>query len=89
MLNVCTDLGINPVVVLIPSMDKFYNLTGISEKKEISTTIKHKIAESKGFEVLNLKDKGSDKYYLRDVMHLGTKGWVDVCERLFKIFKEQ
>lgn len=56
----------------------------------MSTTIKQqKIAESKGFEVLNLKDKGSDKYYLRDVMHLGTKGWVDVCERLFKIFKEQ
>ncbi|OJT89338.1 hypothetical protein BM535_19180, partial [Clostridioides difficile] len=46
-----------------------------------------KIAESKGFEVLNLKDKGSDKYYLRDVMHLGTKGWVDVCERLLKYLK--
>lgn len=90
MLNVCTDLGIKPVVVLIPSMDKFYNLTGISEKERNQYYDKaQKIAESKGFEVLNLKDKGSDKYYLRDVMHLGTKGWVDVCERLFKIFKEQ
>ncbi|MDO7203062.1 D-alanyl-lipoteichoic acid biosynthesis protein DltD [Paraclostridium bifermentans] len=30
-LDVCNDLGIKPVVVLIPGMDKFYNVTGISK----------------------------------------------------------
>lgn len=33
MLNVCIDLGIKLVVVLILSMDKFYNLIGIFEKE--------------------------------------------------------
>ena len=34
-------------------------------------------------------DEENEKYYLRDVMHLGTKGWVDVCEKLFKEFNQQ
>lgn len=89
-LDVCKDLGIKPVVVLIPAMDKFYNVTGLSREERYEFYDKAgAMAKEHGFDVIDLRDKEAEKYYLRDVMHLGTKGWVDVCEKLFKEFDEQ
>lgn len=89
-LDVCKDLGIKPVIVIIPGMDKFYNVTGIlkDERYEFYDKVS-KLAKEQGFDVIDLREKETEKYYLRDVMHLGTKGWVDVCERLFKEFDQQ
>ncbi|MEW9080460.1 D-alanyl-lipoteichoic acid biosynthesis protein DltD [Terrisporobacter glycolicus] len=89
-LDVCRDLGIKPVVIMLPALDKFYNFTGISktERHEFYDKAEN-IAKSKGFKVMDLRDKENEKYYLRDVMHLGTKGWVDVCEKLYKEFDQK
>ncbi|MBN8046475.1 D-alanyl-lipoteichoic acid biosynthesis protein DltD [Paraclostridium bifermentans] len=89
-LDVCNDLGIKPVIVLIPGMDKFYNVTGISKDERYEFYNKAgNFAKQHGFDVIDLRSKENEKYYLRDVMHLGTKGWVDVCEKLFKEFNQQ
>ncbi|CEQ18588.1 D-alanyl-lipoteichoic acid biosynthesis protein DltD [Paraclostridium sordellii] len=89
-LDVCKDLGIKPVVVMIPAMDKFYDVTGISREERHEFYNKAgKMAKEEGFDVIDLRSKETEKYYLRDVMHLGTKGWVDVCEKLFKEFNQQ
>lgn len=89
-LDVCNDLGIKPVIVLIPGMDKFYNVTGISKDERYEFYDKAgNLAKQHGFDVIDLRSKENEKYYLRDVMHLGTKGWVDVCEKLFKEFNQQ
>ena len=89
-LDVCNDLGIKPVIVLIPGMDKFYNVTGISKDERYEFYNKAgNLAKQHGFDVIDLRSKENEKYYLRDGMHLGTKGWVDVCEKLFKEFNQQ
>ncbi|WP_419727464.1 D-alanyl-lipoteichoic acid biosynthesis protein DltD [Terrisporobacter petrolearius] len=89
-LDVCRDLGIKPVVIMLPAMDKFYNVTGISKTERHAFYDKvENITKSKGFKVMDLRDKENEKYYLRDVMHLGTKGWVDVCEKLYKEFDQE
>ena len=89
-LDVCKDLGIEPVVIMLPAMDKFYNVAGISQTERHEFYDKaESIAKSKGFKVMDLRDKENEKYYLRDVMHLGTKGWVDVCEKLYKEFDQK
>lgn len=89
-LSVCKDLGIEPVIVMIPAMDKFYDVTGISKEERYAFYDKaERLAQEQGFDVMDLRDKETEKYYLRDVMHLGTKGWVDVCEKLFKEFNQQ
>ncbi len=88
-LDVCKDLGIKPVVVMLPSMDKFYNVVGIGKEERHAFYDKaEKMAKNEGFKVMDLRKKETEKYYLRDVMHLGTKGWVDVCEKLFKEFNQ-
>jgi len=89
-LDVCRDLGIKPVVIMLPAMDKFYNVTGISKTERHAFYDKvENITKSKGFKVMDLRDKENEKYYLRDVMHLGTKGWVDVCEKLYQEFDQE
>lgn len=71
-------------------MDKFYDVTGISREERHEFYNKAgKMAKEEGFDVIDLRSKETEKYYLRDVMHLGTKGWVDVCEKLFKEFNQQ
>ncbi|EPZ55383.1 dltD domain protein [[Clostridium] sordellii ATCC 9714] len=75
---------------MIPAMDKFYDVTGISREERHEFYNKAgKMAKEEGFDVIDLRSKETEKYYLRDVMHLGTKGWVDVCEKLFKEFNQQ
>lgn len=88
-LEVCKELDIEPVIVMLPAMDKFYNLTGISKEERYEFYDKVKsIAKGYGFDVMDLRDKETETYYLRDVMHLGTKGWVDVSEKLYKKFEQ-
>ncbi|RDY24264.1 D-alanyl-lipoteichoic acid biosynthesis protein DltD [Romboutsia maritimum] len=88
-LDVCKELNIKPTIVMLPSMDKFYNLTGISKEERHEFYDKAgSMAKDKGYKVIDLRDKETEDYYLKDVMHLGTKGWVDVCEKLFKEFNE-
>ncbi len=89
LMQVCKEADVKPIVVGIPAMDKFYDATGISRSErekyynKLGNTVK-----KYGYDYIDLRDKGREKYYLRDVMHLGTKGWVDVNERIYKKFDE-
>lgn len=39
-------------------------------------------AEKYGFDVLTMEDKEYEPYFMRDVMHLGWKGWLYVDEKI-------
>ncbi|MGG7078839.1 D-alanyl-lipoteichoic acid biosynthesis protein DltD [Clostridium sardiniense] len=88
-LDVCQNLGIKPTIVIIPGLPKYYDYTGVTEKKrdEVYNKIS-KLAEDKGFNVINTSDKAGELYYMRDVMHIGTKGWLDVSEKLYKEYNQ-
>ena len=45
-------------------------------------------AESYGFDCLNLSEKEYEPYFMRDVMHLGWKGWLYVDQKLTEYFSE-
>lgn len=88
-LNLCQNLDIKPTIVVIPGSNWYYDYTGIPEKERYAYYDKvTEMAKAKGFNVMNLKDKEQVEYYLRDVMHLGTRGWLDVNERLYKEYNE-
>ena len=82
------DLGIEPTIVLLPGMNEFYNYTGITQKErkdffdKVNETIK-----PYDFRVVDLSKYENRRYYLRDVMHLGTVGWVDLCHKLYNIYE--
>lgn len=88
-LNLCQNLGIKPTIVVMPASNWYYDYTGIPEKERYAYYDKvTEMAKEKGFDVMNLKDKEKVEYYLRDAMHLGTRGWLDVNEKLYKEYNE-
>lgn len=87
-LKTCRDLKIKPIVILTPSMDEFYSYTGITtEKREAYYEKVRDISKSYGISLMDLTQYDKSKFYLRDVMHIGTLGWVDICERLYNVFE--
>ncbi|MDU1054049.1 D-alanyl-lipoteichoic acid biosynthesis protein DltD [Clostridium baratii] len=88
-LNLCQNLNIEPTIVVMPNAKWYYDYTGLSqeERDKYYDTIAN-LAKEKGFKAINLKDKETEEYYLRDIMHLGTRGWVDVSEKLYKEYNE-
>jgi D-alanyl-lipoteichoic acid biosynthesis protein DltD len=84
-LDTCIDLGVKPYIILIPTNGRWYDHTGMTkETRDNFYDTAQKIAEEKGFEVLNLKDEEYTPYFMYDIMHLGWKGWIKVEEGLYK-----
>lgn len=88
-LDICNELGMKPYIILIPTSGKWYDNVGLDQKKREEFYDKaEKIAEEKGFEVLNLKDEEYSPYFMYDESHLGWKGWLKVDEEIYKHFKK-
>ncbi|MBW6408709.1 D-alanyl-lipoteichoic acid biosynthesis protein DltD [Clostridium sp. YB-6] len=87
-LDTCNDLGIKPYIILMPTNGLWYDHTGLKkETRNNFYTRVQKMAEDKGFDVLNLEDEEYTPYFMCDVMHLGWKGWLRVDEELYNRFK--
>lgn len=90
LLQVCNELGVKPLIVLMPVNGIYYDHMGWTEDKRIEFYNEiEKLAKEHGFDVLNLQNKEYEKYYLSDVMHLGWKGWLNIDEEMYKYFKEK
>ena len=96
LLNTCKELGVKPTIVLLPNADWYYDYTGITKDKRTNfyKTLEE-LASKDGFKVINLQDKEptlknnkNTDYYLRDIMHLGTRGCVDISERIYKEYNQ-
>ncbi|WP_238898799.1 D-alanyl-lipoteichoic acid biosynthesis protein DltD [Clostridium sp. YIM B02500] len=89
-LDTCKDLGVKPYIILMPTNGRWYDYLGLTKDKRDAFFDKaQKIAEEKGFEVLNLKNQEYEPYFMYDAVHLGWKGWLKVDEELYKHFKEK
>lgn len=88
-LDICKEQGADLTVVLMPCLPWYYDYAGISQKQRFEFyDVMGKLAKEKGFKVMDLRNKETEDYYLRDVMHLGTRGWLDVSEKLYKQYNE-
>lgn len=89
-LQVSKELGVKPLIILMPVNGLYYDHMGwtIDKRIEFYNTIE-KMAKDNGFDVLNLQNKEYEKYYLSDVMHLGWKGWLNIDEEMYKYFNER
>lgn len=87
-MDTCKDLGIKPTIVMVPAMDGYYTYTGIDKNERQAYFEKiRKFIKTYNCNIVDVSDQGDTKYYLRDVMHLGTLGWVDVCNKLYNIYE--
>jgi D-alanine transfer protein len=88
-LNVCKDLEIDVMLISIPVNGMWYDYTGFSKEDREGYYEKIRVI-SKDYNVrlADFSDKEYEKYFLRDIMHIGWKGWVYVDEAIYNFYQE-
>lgn len=87
-LAVCNELDIEPLLVIEPVNGVYYDFQPYTkESREKFYSQLRTVLDEAEVEYLDLSSHDYDKYYLRDVMHLGWRSWVQVDKALYKFFK--
>lgn len=89
-LNVCRDLEIEPMVVLLPVNGKWYDYTKFPKDKlaqfyQKAGMTAHEYGAAK---VVDLSEDSDKDYYLEDTIHIGWKGWVTVNEAIYQFGRQ-
>ena len=88
-LQVCRQLDITPMVVLMPVNGYYYDFTEFPASARQAYYEKVRgVAEEGGAVVADFTDQEYTKYFFEDRVHLGAVGWVMVNERLYRFYKE-
>ncbi len=84
-LSLARDLDFEVYVVSIPVNEKWYRYTGILFD-EYYDNIRLLVSEYNNVIFFDMTKYADEKYFLRDIMHLGWKGWARINEELYKAF---
>ncbi len=88
-LRVCSEVGVDPLVVIEPSNGWYYDLQPYNkESRSIFYDRLKELLSDAGVDYLDLSIHDYDKYYLRDVMHLGWKGWAEIDRAICEFYGE-
>ena len=85
-LDVCEDLEIEPMIVLLPVNCKWYDYTKFPKDglaayySKVSDTVK----EYQDAKLVDLSAISDQDYYLEDTIHIGWKGWVKLDEIIYQ-----
>ena len=86
-LKICKENDVKPYIVFMPTNGWYYDYIGITKDKRIMYYDKLlSLANSFGFDCLDLRDKEYEPYTLKDVMHFGWKGWLYVDRKITEYF---
>ncbi len=88
-LKVCQELSIEPLIVNVPVNGLWYDYTGFPKEDRLQYYENiRQIADEYGAQVADFSDREYEPYFLEDTIHIGWKGWVDVCESIYE-FSQQ
>lgn len=88
-LKVCQELDIEPLIISIPCHGYWYDYCNFSkEDRQMYYENIRIICDEYGVELADFSDKEYEPYFLKDIMHLGWKGWVYLDEAVYKFYKE-
>lgn len=88
-LEVCKETGIEPLIVSIPVNGRWYDWTGFPKEERAAYYQKiRSICEEYQVQIADFSDKEYEEYFLKDIMHLGWKGWVYLDEAIYHFYKE-
>ncbi len=88
-LQVCRELGVQPMLVMMPFNGYWYDHTGLpkAERHQYYENIRS-IAAEYGAELADFGDEEYDKYFFLDRVHLGWKGWLKTDESIYEFASE-
>lgn len=86
-LEVAEELDIQVLLVSIPVHEEWYFYQGML-CDEYYEKIRDISEQYENVELIDMTEYGSEKYFLKDVMHLGWGGWARINEELYKRFTD-
>lgn len=88
-LEVCKVAGIEPLIVSVPVHGYWYDVRSFpKEGRESYYGNIQDICEEYGVELADFSDKEYEPYFLRDIMHVGWKGWVYIDEAVYRFYQQ-
>lgn len=88
-LDVCKELKIDPLVTIVPVNGRWYDYTGFPKEGRESYYKKIKdMCDEYGVQTADFSDKEYEKYFLKDIMHMGWKGWVYFDEAVYNFYNK-
>lgn len=88
-MDVCRETDITPLIVSIPVNGRWYDWTGFpKEDREGYYKNIREICQEYQVELADFSDKEYEPYFLKDIMHLGWKGWVYLDEAVYEFYKK-
>lgn len=86
-LQVCRELEVEPMLVILPVNGYYYDYTGFPKEARQKYYEKvRKVAEEYGAQTADFSDQEYTKYFFEDRVHLGKKGWVMVNESIYRFY---
>lgn len=88
-LDICKETGVEPLIINIPVNGRWYDWTGFPKEERAAYYQKiRSICEDYHVQIADFSDKEYEEYFLKDIMHLGWKGWVYLDEAIYHFYKE-
>lgn len=90
-LTACDACGIEPLLVISPSMGPYYDYIGIGQQTREAAyqRIRNVVASHKNARLADFSDREYEKYFLFDIVHFGWTGWIDVEEAIYRFATEE
>lgn len=90
LLDVCKNQGIKPLIINPPLNGKWADFCKMNKLDIQNYNNKAgEMVKAYGFEYADFSNHAYDEYFLRDAMHLGSKGWVYVNEAIDRYYHEK
>ena len=88
-LDVCKETGVKPMIVSVPVNGRWYDYTGFpkDDRQQYYQNITE-ICNEYDVELADFSDREYELYFLKDIMHMGWKGWVNFDKAVFDYCKE-
>ena len=86
-LRVCDEMGVEPLILLAPVKGQYYDLCGYpSDSRQAYSDLLHSTCDEFGVKCIDYFDHDYDRYFLRDIMHLGWIGWLYVNHDIMNFY---
>ncbi len=88
-LEVCKATGITPLIVSVPVHGYWYDQRSFpKEGREAYYENIRELCEKYDAALADFSDKEYEPFFLRDIMHVGWKGWAYIDEAVYQFYKQ-
>ena len=85
-LDVCDACGVEPLVVIEPTMGPYYDHIGITAQTRAAAyqRMRDVVAAHPTAKLADFSDREYEKYFLFDIVHFGWTGWIDAERAIYE-----